>query len=102
MIKVYVDPFEYKDASLGASHRLVFCEKEYYDRAKDIGDANSKHYKEILDAFLSIGLSCYDNNMLLWTTDKTVEDISNEMKELGFELIVEDNIGFEDGDTATY
>ena len=40
--------------------------------------------------------------MLLWTTDKTVEDICNEMKELGFELIVDDNIGFDDVDTATY
>lgn len=102
MIKVYVDPFEYKDKSQGDSHRLVFCEKEYYDRAQGIGDASSKHYKEILDAFLSIGLSCYDNNMLLWKTDKTVEDICNEMKDLGFELIVGDNIGFDDIDTSTY
>lgn len=102
MIKVYVDPFEYKDSCIGNSHRLAFCEKEYYDRAKNIGDASSKHYKEILDAFLSIGLTCYENNMLMWKTDKTIEDISNEMKELGFELIVDDNIGFDDIDTSTF
>lgn len=102
MIKVYVDPFEYKDKSQGDSHRLVFCEKEYYDRAQNIGYGSSKNYKQILDAFLSIGLTCYDNNMLLWKTDKTVDDICKEMKELGFELIVNDIIGFDDVATSTY
>ena len=71
----------------------VYCDKEYWDKYKAIDDAPEQ---ELIDAFEELGLEEVTTGTLQWCNDILIGELTNKMKQKGYNLIVDDDDFIED------
>lgn len=78
----------------GETHQeAVYCDREYWDKYKAIDDTPEQ---ELINAFEELGLEEITTGTLQWYNDILISELTNKMKQKGYNLIVDDEDFIED------
>mgnify|MGYP006913559426 CR=1 FL=1 len=93
MKDIYMVTYNHTGLDGETYQEATYCDKEYWDKYKAIDDAPEQ---ELIDAFEELGLEEVMTGTLQWCDDISIDELTNKMKQKGYNLIIDDDDFIED------